>query len=326
MKRTLNMQQVQAELVEAFSWGDEAQARLLVSQLAAQPRKARALLETMLQDSDAQVRQAAAFGLGELGGAASAKRLEQQLSLEEARGDYDGESVVEVITEALGRIEEAGTRATLLRRLERLAAGNPAPGDVGTVARALWRRRHPDMIPAVQRALGQLTQHAWSILHGLLLLLEKSPEELAAWAADPTVSAVNKMEAIYILEEEVPEALVPTLPAFISAAHGLAGVVAADQRSEAAHYCDRLFRLLLQHRERLLPSFSQETLAELYDLTRTLVAAPVPIPFLEAAVMLQFIGQPEDAALLEAHRPAEPVLAKVFDDAAQALRSRPPPS
>jgi hypothetical protein len=75
--------------------------------------------------------------LGELGGAATARRLEQQLALEEARGDYDGASVVESLIEALGRIKEAGTRAPLVRRLERLAAGTPEPDDVSAVACAL---------------------------------------------------------------------------------------------------------------------------------------------------------------------------------------------
>jgi len=322
MKRTSDMEQVRNKLVEAFSWGDEPQARLLVAQLATQPRKARALLETMLQDSDAQVRQAAAFGLGELGGAASARRLEQQLSLEEARGDYDGESVVEVITEALGRIEETSTRATLMRRLERLAASKPAPGDVGTVAHALWRRRHPDMLPAVRRALDQLTENARSILHGLLLLLERTPEELAKWAADPSVPAVNKMEAIYILEADVPETLVPVLPAFISAAHDLIEQ-AATQDGEAAHYCERLFRFLLLHEERLLPALPEESIARLRTLARSLVPSPSLNCSFQAAVLLEYVGHAEDAAVLEAHRPEDPVGAKTFDGVAQVLRSRP---
>ncbi|AKJ01835.1 Hypothetical protein AA314_03461 [Archangium gephyra] len=40
--------------------------------------------------------------------------------------------------------------------------------------------------------------------------------------------------------------------------------------------------------------------------------------------MLQHVGQREDIPLLEANRPAEPILAKVFDEAAQALRQLPP--
>jgi hypothetical protein len=325
MKRTLNMEQVQNELVEAFTWGDEAQARLLMSQLAAQPRKARALLETMLQDSDAQVRQAAAFGLGELGGTASARRLEQQLSLEEARGDYDGESVVEVITEALGRIEKAGTRATLVRRLERLVASHPDPGDIGTVAHALWRRRHPDMLPAVRRALEQLSQPAWSILHGLLLLLEKSPEELTTWAADPSVPAEHKMEVIYILEADVPETLAPALPSFIAAAHDLIEP-AATQDGEAAYYCERLFRFLLLYEERLLPALPEESHAKLRTLARSLVPSPSLNCSFQAAVLLKYVGRPEDVSVLEAHRPEDPVGAKTFDGVARVLRSRPTPS
>jgi hypothetical protein len=41
-----------------------------------------------------------------------------------------------------------------------------------------------------------------------------------------------------------------------------------------------------------------------------------------AGILLQFVGAPEDIALLEAHRPEDPILAKVFDEAAQALRNR----
>jgi len=43
---------------------------------------------------------------------------------------------------------------------------------------------------------------------------------------------------------------------------------------------------------------------------------------LPAAVVLELVGRPEDAALLEKHRPADdPVFAKVFDDAAAVLRN-----
>ncbi len=90
----------------------------------------------MLAHPDALVRQAAAFGLGELGGTASTRSLEQQLSLEEARKDHDGSAVADAITAALGRLEEAGARAPLVRRLQRLAAGKSDPGDVGTVVGA----------------------------------------------------------------------------------------------------------------------------------------------------------------------------------------------
>ncbi|HYO71777.1 MAG TPA: hypothetical protein VEU33_37435 [Archangium sp.] len=274
----------------------------------------------MLKEPDALVRQAAAFGLGELGGPASARRLEQQLALEEARNDYDGASVVEAISQALGRIEEASARATLMRRLERLAASKPALGDLSTVARALWRKRHPDMLPTVRRSLERIAPVKSKSLQGLQLLLEKSPSELLAWATDPSVPVEQKTGVILLLEEELPEALRPTLPAFISAAHALAETAASDRKGEAADFCDRLLGLLLLHREQLLPSFPQKTRSELYGLTRTLVATTAPICFLGAAVLLQFIGRPEDAELLEAHRPAEPILAKVFDDAARALR------
>ncbi len=315
--------QLQEELIDAVHECDEDRARELVAQLGKQPRKARALLEGMLAAPDATVRQAAAFGLGALGGAASARVLEKQLAVEEARKDHDGESVVEEITRALGHIEEAGARTTLLRRLERLTTGNPELGDVNTVARALWRRRHSDMLPVVRQSLERLAPLQSRTLQGLQLLLEKSPEEFHPWAIDPSVPVDHKTGVLLLLEEDMPEALVSTLPAFISAAHALATMAATNRKSAAADYCDRLFSLLLLHGEQLLLSFPQETRSKLHDLTRTLVAAPVPVCYLRAAALLQFIGQPEDATLLEAHRPAEPVLAKVFDDAAQALRTRP---
>jgi hypothetical protein len=314
---------LQEELIDAVHECDEARARELVAQLGVQPRKARSLLEDMLADPDATVRQAAAFGLGAIGGAASARILEKQLALEEARKDYDGESVVEEITRALGHLEESGARATLLRRLERLVASNPDPGDVGTVAYALWRRRHPDLLPVVRQSLERLAPVRSESLQGLQLLLEKTPKELQLWAVDPSVPLGHKTGVLLLLEEELPEAFVSTLPAFIFAAHSMAGTATAERRSDSANYCDRLFSLLLEHREQLLPSFSQETRAELYDLTRTLVAAPVPIPFLRAAVMLRFIGCPEDATLLDARMPEEPVLAKVFDNSARVLRGLP---
>lgn len=314
-----DMQRVQLELTEAYTWGDEARARQLVSRLGAQPRKARALFDDMLTNPDARVRQAAVFGLGELGGTASARRLKQQLAIEEARGDYDGEAVVEVITEMLGRIDEASTRATLVRRLERLTSGQPDPGDVHTVAQALWRKRHPDLLPAVRRSLQQLAPQAAGNLQGLLLLLEKSPEELSLWAVDPSVPVKHKMEVISVLAADVPEAMLPTLPSFISAAPPLIDA-AVSHRGEAAYYCERLFRFLLLHKDRLLPTLPEASRSELLILARSLVPSQSPNCSFQATVLLQFIGRPEDAAVIEAHRPAEPVLAKVFDDAARALR------
>ncbi|WNG51253.1 hypothetical protein F0U60_49310 [Archangium minus] len=309
----------QDELIDAVHEGDELRARGLVAQLAVQPRQARAILEAMLAAPDALVRQAAAFGLGELGGRASAKRLEQQLALEEARGDYDGESVVEAITRALGRIDDASARASLMRKLERLATGPQESSDVGTVVNALWRKRHPEMIPAVRRCLERFDPSTSKVLQGLLVLLEKTPEEVSTWAGNPSVPVAHKTEVLTVLDAELPDALAATLPSFISAAHALAET-AARQNGEASYYCDRLFTLLLLYKERVLPALPKEARAELRDLTRTLVAATAPNCSLRAAILLKLVGRPEDASLIEAHRPTEPVLAKVFDDAARTLR------
>jgi hypothetical protein len=315
------MEQVRKELVEAHLRGDEARARALVSRIGAQPRKARALLEDMLASPDARMRQAAAFGLGELGGAASARCLELRLAHEESRGDYDGASVAEAITLALGRLEEASARATLARRLERLAAGSPDPVDVNVVACALWRRRHPELLPVVRRSLERLALPAPNALHGLLLLLEKPPEELHVWVRNPSVPVEHKTEVLTVLEAELPQALVPTLPSFISAAQALVEP-AVCQVGPAAYYCECLLSLLLLHREWLVPALPEEAREELHALARALVAALSPNCSLRATVLLKSIGSPEDVAVIEAHRPEEPVGAKVFDDAARALRSR----
>jgi hypothetical protein len=318
------MNQWKQELVAVFHSGDEARARAMVAQCSAQPRKTRALLEVMLEDADALVRQTAAFALGELGGAASARRLEQQLALEEARGDYDGESVATVITQVLGRLEDAGARTSLVRRLHRLVA-SPAPehSDVSTVARALWHRRHPELIPLVRQALQRLAPPVSRSLHGLLALLEKSPEELRAWAREPSVPVEHKTGALTLLEEDIPDELLAVLPAFISAAHALVET-AVGQKGTASYYCDRLFILVLLHRERLLPALPSEARAVLRALARRLVAALSPNCSLGAAVVLQHVGRREDVPLLEANRPVEPILAKVFDEAAQVLRQLPP--
>jgi len=324
MAREPDMNPWKEELVAAFHKGDEARARALVAQQGAQPRKLRALLEAMLEEPDAIVRQTAAFALGELGGATSARRLEQQLALEEARGDYDGESVATVITQALGRLEDEGSRVSLVRRLHRLVA-NPAPefSDVSTMARALWRRRHPELIPIVRQSLERLDPAVSRSLHGLLVLLEKSPEELRAWARAPSVSVEHKTGALTILEEDLPDELLTVLPAFISAAHALVET-AVGQKGTDSYYCDRLFTLVLLHRERLVPALLGEAHAELRAVARRLVAALSLNCSLGAAVVLQHVGHREDAPLLEAHRPTEPILAKVFDEAAQALRQRLP--
>jgi len=321
MASTSDRARVQDELVDAHRWGDEARARALLPQLGAGPRQVRAVLESLLTAPDALVRQAAVWGLGELGGAASARRLEQQLALEEARGDYDGASVADAITQALGRIEEASARATLVRRLERLVAQGAELSDVNAVARALWLRRHPELLPSVRKALEQLAPPSLNSLHGLLLLLEKSPEELRTWASEPSVPVEHKTEVLTVLEAEVPDALVSTLPSFISAAHALIEP-AVSQDDEATYYCEQLFSFLLVHREKILPALPEEACSELRIVALSLVPAISPNCSFRAALLLQFIGRPEDAAVIEAHRPEDPTGAKAFDEAAQVLRSR----
>ncbi|WP_395853012.1 HEAT repeat domain-containing protein [Cystobacter fuscus] len=305
--------------IEAFREGDEARARTQVTQLGA--GTARPLLEAMLEDKDAVVRQAAAFGLGELGGAASIKRLEHQLALEEARGSHDGAAVVEAITQALGRIQGASARASLARRLERMiSTGRPEPADLNDVARALWRKRHPELIPIVRQNMEKLELPTPTALHGLLVLLEKPAEELLHWAADGSVPIELKGEVLTLLTEELPETLVSTLPAFISPAESLMDT-AVKHKGPASAYCVELFSLLLLKPEHLFPMLPEAALDRLRDMARKWVAATSSLKCsLQAAVLLKHLGYPEDAALLEAHRPADLTLAKVFDDAAQALR------
>jgi hypothetical protein len=282
----------------------------------------------MLEEDDGSVRQAGVFGLGDLGGSASIRRLEQQLVHEEARGDDDGDSVAEAITRALGDIRETGARASLARRLERLASATVAPdlGDVNTLARTLWHKRHPELLPVVQRSLEALSLTEMNSLRGLLVLLENSPEALQAWATDSSVPVERKTEVITVLEEEVPETLVPALLAFISEAQALLPSTVSHQ-AEAIEFHERLLTLLLEHREHLLPRLPAATRSKLRTVARALVATALLNCAIRAAVLLQYVGLPEDADLLMAHRPADSTLAAVFDGAAQALRhqSQPPP-
>ncbi|HSP81749.1 MAG TPA: hypothetical protein VLQ93_24735 [Myxococcaceae bacterium] len=190
---------------------------------------------------------------------------------------------------------------------------------MSALAHALWRRRHPELLPVVRETLELLTPPASMSLHGLLLLLEKSPEELRAWLRDASVPVNHKTGVLVVLDAEVPDEWVSTLPAFISTAHEQVET-AERQRGEASYYCERLFSLLLLHRERLLPLLLDEARSELRTVARRLVVAPSLNCSSRAAALLPYVGQPEDAALIEAHRPAEPILARVFDDAARALR------
>ncbi len=318
MTSTPDVARAQEELAEAFRQGDEARSRALIARLGRSPREVRATLESMLEAADARLRQAAAFGLGELGGAASRRRLEQQLATEEARGDYDGASVAEAITQALGRIEEAGARASLVKRLERLTAGKPAPSEVYTVVYALWKRRHPDLLPAVGRSLERLSPPVSGALQGLHLLLAKPPEELRAWTCDSSIPVEHKAQVLAVLEAELPDALLSVLPAFISMAHAL---VTGDA-SSGNSYCECLLSVLLAHREQALPALPEEALATLRAVALRLVGAGDPDCSLRAAILLQHIGRPEDAAVIEAHRPADSVAARAFDKAIRALRSR----
>jgi hypothetical protein len=320
MSHTTNTAQLQDELVDACMWGEEDRARELISRFGAEPQ-ARVLLEEMLQEEDARARQAAAFGLGELGGAVSVRRLEQQLALEEAQGDYDGESVVDEIIRALGRIEDAGARAVLVRKLERLAATEPELSDVNVVTQALWKRRHPDLLSTIRGSLAQLDPKDHGSLPGLLVLLEMTPDELRAWVRSPLVSVEDKTRVITVLEADLPDELASTLPSFVSTATALLEE-AASQQGEAAYYCDRLFVLLLRFKERVLPVLPEETRAELRTLARSLVPSVSPNCAFGAAVLLKYIGQPEDAAVIEANRPEDSVGADAFDAIARALRGR----
>lgn len=123
-----------------------------------------------------------------------------------------------------------------------------------------------------------------------------------------------------LLEEQLPDSLISALPEFISAASALIRP-ALSQHGEAAYFCEVLLSVLLMHRERLLIAQSEAVRAELRHVARSLIASTAKGCALRAASVLEFVGRPEDATELEAHRPADPTFAKVFDDAARALRS-----
>jgi hypothetical protein len=207
--------------------------------------------------------------------------------------------------------------------LERLAADSPTLPEVNELAAALWKHRHPEFIPVVRHSLEMIPLPAPHGLHGLLTLLEHSPEALAVWAGSPAVPLGHKIRVLVVLEEDVPDSLMLTLPAFIAVAENLREQ-ALGSSSDAAVYCQRLFSLLLLHRERSITSLPEEARSALRSVARSLVTAASMSSALPAAVILKLVGRAEDIALLEKHRPADdPGFAKVFEDAAQSLRKLP---
>lgn len=320
MAREINLEQWRSELVDAFHWGEQERARALVATLReAQPRSVQGVLEQMLQSPDGKVRQAAAFGLGELGRPSSTRLLERQLLLEESRGDPDASSVVQVITQTLSQLESASSRATLVRRLNRLAAGTPEASDVDDLAYALWRKRHPELIPAVRGALERIAPSASEGLHALLRLLESSPEELWRWIEDQSVPVEQKTKVVTVLDEEVPGELVPLLSSFIFLARSIQDA-ASTRKGQERRFCDRLFTLLLLHRERLLPGLPLEARAVLREVARRMVAAPETVRIIKAATVLEYVGHREDAELLVQYKPQDEVLGRVYEEAAEVLR------
>ncbi|ATB42738.1 hypothetical protein CYFUS_008217 [Cystobacter fuscus] len=133
-----------------------------------------------------------------------------------------------------------------------------------------------------------------------------------------SVPIKDKTEVLTVLEEELPDAWLPTLSVFISTAEARVDS-AVSQDGEAAYFCERLLLLLLGQ-ERLLPRVAPEVRFDLRILARRLLSATSLNCATRAASLLALIGQPEDVALLERHRPAEPILASLFDEAAQVLR------
>ncbi|MFE8598458.1 HEAT repeat domain-containing protein [Archangium violaceum] len=323
MAREIDLTQWQSELVDTFRWGEQERARSLVMTLRdAQPRRVHGVLEQMLQSPDGLVRQAAIFALGELGGPTSARRLEQQLLLEESRGDSDASSVVQVITQALSQLESASSRATLLRRLSRLAAGTPEGSDVDDVVHALWRKRHPELIPPVRGAVDRIFPPASEGLRALLRLLENSSQELRVWIEDGSVPVEQKTKVLTVLDEAVPEELEPVIPSFIFLAGSMIEM-ASREKGQERRFCDRLFTLLLLHRERLLPTLPSNARTILREVARRMVVAPETVRIIKAATLLKYVGRRADADLLAEHMPQDEVLGRVYEEAAEALRKLP---
>lgn len=323
MAREVDWEKWRSELVDAFHWGEQDRVRTLVVTLReVQPRRVQSVLEQMLQSPDGKVRQAAAFGLGELGGPSNARRLEQQLLLEESRGEHDASSVVQVITQTLSQLKNSSARTALVRRLTRLAAGSPEGADVDDLTYALWRKRHPELLPAVRGALERMAPPASEGLRALLRLLESSPEELRVWIEDESVPVEQKTKVLTVLDEEVPDELVPLLPSFIFLARSILEV-ASTRKGQERRFCDRLFTLLLLHRERLLPALVPQARAVLREVALRMAVAPETVRIIKAATLLEYVGQREDAQLLAEHKPQDEVLGRVYEEAIEVLRKLP---
>ncbi len=145
----------------------------------------------------------------------------------------------------------------------------------------------------MRKSLEKLSLPAPHGLHGLLVLLEKSPEELLAWVNDPAVPLGDKARVLAVLEEDVPGTLIPVLPAFIGTAHPLFERAMPQARMrEAENYCERLFSLLLLDKDRFLPALQQEAREMLRSVARNLMAATFPVSSLWAVAMLEAVGSP----------------------------------
>ncbi|HYO58417.1 hypothetical protein [Archangium sp.] len=183
--------------------------------------------------------------------------------------------------------------------------------------------RHPELLPAVRGALERIAPPASEGLRALLRLLESSPEELRVWIEDESVPVEQKTKVLTVLDEEVPDELVPLLPSFIFLAQSIIEV-ASTRKGQERRFCDRLFTLLLLHRERLLPALPPKARAVLREVARRMVAAPETVRIIKAATLLEYVGHREDADLLAEHKPQDEVLGRVYEEAVEVLRKLPP--
>jgi len=313
-------------LRDAFRFGEDKRLDEFVSQLSASPRLANKLLDEMLSSPDASERSPAAFVLGKLGGARSLRRLKEQLAIEEAREDYDGSSVIEVITAALGHLKEAGSRSVLVRRFQRLLSGTPQEIDVNDLCYALWRKRHPELIPILRSAMEHFPAGRFPALDALLRLIETPPEKLVPWVMDPSVPLLPKRKLLTILDEELPRDFVPVMVALISVADSLGDAPVTQRRGDAPDYCERLFITLMLHSDWVLSALPEATRATLLAVSRRCVASINPSCALRAVWTLAYVGGLEDIPLIQAHFPESPIISEAYEEALQLLRSRFPPS